>query len=318
MNNNAAVLNVGRQQRLLAELQLACGSMRQEELRAIGGRALTTLGKVTVRRARNLLGVLKAIGEKISAETRQGYKSAISGEFDKYAKQLATRTSQASVDIYDRTKTSVTKVFDAVSNNPREHLPPLIIGALAAVAASGGVDGDGGVPDLDLTLGIGAHRSIFTHSILSGAVIETTLLTLADLIGSVHQYLPTDHDPLWDAIAKNKAQFIHAASTGASAGIAYHLMIDATVQPGTYHGLPFSMPQEAHNGLMGANAAAEGIDAATRPGVNQQADPMRAVSNAAAVVSDSAEKAFAHTKAYLSGAMIGFKVGFNEATRTKK
>lgn len=46
---------------------------------------------------------------------------------------------------------------------------------LGFYAGSGGVDGDGGIPDLDLLAGIDAHRSILTHSILAGVVAEGLL-----------------------------------------------------------------------------------------------------------------------------------------------
>ena len=61
-------------------------------------------------------------------------------------------------------------------------LPPLVV--------SGGPDGDGGAPDLDLMFGIGAHRSVFSHSILMGASLETGLLALLRLTQLVHAKLP--------------------------------------------------------------------------------------------------------------------------------
>jgi hypothetical protein len=139
-------------------------------------------------------------------------------------------------------------------------LPEAVVLVAAAVVTSGGIDGDGGVPDLDLSLGIDAHRSIFTHSIVSGTVIEGCLYATCTLIGLVHRNLPDNHDPLFDLINENRIKYLEAATAGASAGIAYHLAVDAALQPGAYHDLPFSMPMEGHQIVQGASAVAEGND----------------------------------------------------------
>ena len=148
----------------------------------------------------------------------------------------------------------------ALQENPKENAPDLIVGVLAFLAASGGPDADGGFPDLDLVIGFGAHRSIFTHSILSGAAIETGLYSIATLIGIVQKNLTLGHDPLWDTIHQNKDTYLSAESKGVSAGIAYHLFVDGTVQTGSYHDFPIPMTSEGHQGLFVANAAAEALD----------------------------------------------------------
>ena len=55
-----------------------------------------------------------------------------------------------------------------------------------------------------------------------------------------------------------------------SAGIAYHLLIDGTLQPGTYHGLP-PMPLAGHEALLDANAAAEALDVPKKKDTFQRA-----------------------------------------------
>jgi len=72
--------------------------------------------------------------------------------------------------------------------------------------------------------------------------------------------LPAAHDPLWDAIDRNRDRFLTAVTAGMSAGLAYHLLIDGTLQPGTYHELPLHLPLAGHEGVLVANAAAEAID----------------------------------------------------------
>ena len=115
-----------------------------------------------------------------------------------------------------------------------------------------------------LMAGIGAHRSILTHSMLAGVVAEGMLLAAADLASLVHSNLPKHHDPLWDKLAKAAAPLTEPLVAGASAGIAYHLLVDANIQPAAYHGLPFSMPMEGHQAIMDTNALAEGKDSVNR------------------------------------------------------
>jgi hypothetical protein len=133
--------------------------------------------------------------------------------------------------------------------------------AMGFYAGSGGLDGDGGIPDTDLALGVGWHRSLFTHSIIAGTVAEGAILALADLADVVIRQLPThQRDPFWDRLAVTKDRLAHQLAVGTSAGIAYHLAVDATLQPAPYHGMPLAMPMEAHQALMGMNALAEGAD----------------------------------------------------------
>jgi hypothetical protein len=145
-----------------------------------------------------------------------------------------------------------------LSANPADAGPKLLVLVLTSVAASGGVDGNGGIPDLDIPLmGIGEHRSPFTHSILIGSLLETALLLLTRVVLCTHKNLPLNHDPLWESLANQSVGILNAAGKGASIGIAYHLMVDAVVQPGAYHGMPFDMPLEAHQTILAANAAGE-------------------------------------------------------------
>jgi len=67
--------------------------------------------------------------------------------------------------------------------------------------------------------------------------LEGSLYSVATLVGLAYRHLPATHDRLWDAIDCNRDRFLTVAA-GASAGVAYHLLIDGTLQPGTYHDLP--------------------------------------------------------------------------------
>ncbi|PIP00689.1 hypothetical protein CJ014_00870 [Pleomorphomonas carboxyditropha] len=169
-----------------------------------------------------------------------------------------------SMSVASRIGRSTATIATALYRNPAETAPQLMMLTFGFLTGSGGLDGNGGIPDLDFQLGIGHHRSLLTHSILSGLVVETLCLGFIDLVCTIADKLPEDRDPIWDVLVSRGNALVAAASTGLSAGIAYHLGVDATLQPAAYHDLPFSMPIEGHQAVMGANAAAEGVDAMKR------------------------------------------------------
>lgn len=136
-------------------------------------------------------------------------------------------------------------------------VPSVFGGAIGFLIGSGGLDGNGGLPDLDLAAGIGNHRSIFTHSVLMGATAEAVLIGLDKLALLTYQRLPEDHDPVWDGIYDFTARTLHAAKIGTSAGIAFHLAVDGALQPAALKHLPFSAPMEVHQGILVGNAASE-------------------------------------------------------------
>ncbi len=111
----------------------------------------------------------------------------------------------------------------------------------------------------------GWHRSIFTHSIIAGIVVETSVLSLLDLVATVHNNLPEKHAEFWDQLLKHSTTTSKSFVTGASLGIASHLGIDTFIDGFTpYKDLPISLPMEVHQTLMGLNAGAEGLHAANR------------------------------------------------------
>jgi hypothetical protein len=204
------------------------------------------------------------MGRATVEEVKDAKKAYEENRLKEHAATRAKNVADSASEVSARLKDTVNNIRANLEANPKEAAPALVVSLLAFVAASGGVDGDGGAPDLDLMAGIDAHRSIFTHSVLSGAVIETLLASTASLIALVHDFLPEQHDPIWDAIAKHKDQYLAAAAQGASLGIAYHLFVDATIQPAPYHDLPGEHSLAVHQGVMGANAAAEGLDSSKK------------------------------------------------------
>jgi hypothetical protein len=147
--------------------------------------------------------------------------------------------------------------------NPAEAGTRMVLLCFGFQVGSGGFDGDGGIPDTDWDI-FDTHRSIFTHSIIAGMAVEIVVASLVDLISTIHEKLPADHDPIWDSIRAGSSS-LELFTIGASAGIAYHLGIDSTIDDGgRYVNLPFSTTLEGHQFIAGANAITEGLDAVAR------------------------------------------------------
>ncbi|HWH59779.1 MAG TPA: hypothetical protein VN682_19270 [Terriglobales bacterium] len=255
-----SVLSESRQAKMLDELAEALRKTSKDELGAWGKGSAALFGRVTTRRVKNVGRLFKHVAIFVGKEIFGAFNAGKSGGFKGHAKGRVEIAKQAAVSTGHDIWTSLSTIASGIRSNPCDTAPVLVVTTLAFLAASGGPDGDGGVPDLDLMGGIGAHRSIFTHSILSGAAIETFLFASAALVGIVHKHLRPDHDEIWDSIAANKDRYMIAVSRGASLGIAYHLFIDSTMDVNAYHGLPISMPMSGHEAIIGANAAAEAID----------------------------------------------------------
>jgi len=257
-------ISFSRRENLLRELTYAWERSPSDSLATWTTDTVSMFGTVIVRRVANVATLVSNVGKDIIEEVQDAIDAY---RYDNLGSHLINRgyavkqgTVNASSSAYDQ----LLDMKSALQNNPKEKAPELIVCVLAFIAASGGPDGDGGIPDLDLVMGIGAHRSIVTHSIISGAVVETGLYSVATLIGIVHKNLPRKHDPLWDALHQNKDKYLGAVSKGASAGIAYHLFVDGTFQPAAYHDLPISMPIEGHQAILDINAVAEARDVSAK------------------------------------------------------
>jgi len=251
-------LTQARLTRLYEDLAFALERTQTSTLRAWGLRSAGRLVKLAGQRVRALATLAARIGLASSAEL-SGLLHA--WRADRLGEQVGDRTAagiDASIALARGARDLVTGVGGALIDNPRENAPKVIAAFLGFYAGSGGVDGDGGIPDLDLLAGIDAHRSLLTHSILAGVAAEGVLLAIVDLAREVHAKFPFDHDPLWDRLAEAGAPVFASLSTGTSLGVAYHLLWDAGIEPAPYKDLPFSMPMEAHQTMMGANGLAEG------------------------------------------------------------
>ena len=251
-----------RSEQLLAELHYAAQRAPNDELlMLLAAHPLNDFARSIVRRGRNMIDLLSRLSSGVLGHAEDAWEANSQGRLRNYFEHAGHQIKCA----LEKTAENVTTYITNFASSPRQEA--LRVGALAltAIIASGGVDGDGGLPDTDIAiLGIEAHRSPLTHSILAGAVCETLINTFIRLIILLHRHLPAQHDPVWDEFAQHSQELLDAVSRGVSVGLAYHLLIDGLVQPAPYHGLPFPMPMEVHQALQTANGLLEAADAATR------------------------------------------------------
>ncbi len=262
--------------RLNVELAFALHRLDAASLRAWGMRSGTRLVSLAGQRIGGLarLGgmLLRTGGGELLAAVAASRQRRLSSHLEDRAAAAIDGTLAVGHDAIHLVKRIVT----ALRHNPRETAPAVLGAVLGLSAGSGGLDGDGGIPDLDLLLGIGAHRSALTHTLIAGIVAEGLLLALVDLAAEVESRLPHDHDPLWDQLARIGRPLADNLAIGTSAGLAWHLLIDALVEPAALRDLPVDLPIEAHQAIIGASGAAEALRAsqglARHPRVLDQPD----------------------------------------------
>lgn len=244
---------------LIAELQVALKATPPSVLADWGKRTGERFLRVGAKRVTGIVDLATALTKRSADELVALIEAGRDGRLPVHLEQRLDTGRRAAEAIVGQGRAVFDLVATKASTNPSEaatHLCSLVIGFYTG---SGG-NGDGGIPDLDLLAGIGAHRSIFTHSIIAGAFVETAVLSLIDLVGEVHGRLPTRHSVFWDTLLRHSQIGGSTFVSGASIGISTHLGIDTLVDGFTpYKDLPISLPQGAHELLMGMNAVAEGV-----------------------------------------------------------
>lgn len=248
-----------RRSNLVAELRTALSGMSDEELRAWAGNTVKIAGTVSLRRGTNLKEGLLSLYRAGKAEWKaahHAWKANESGYIRKRSGEIIGNT----VEFVEHGKEICVQFASRVANNPKQEAPVLVAGVVGFLMGSGGLDGDGGIPDLDLLGGIGAHRSLLTHTIVAGIVAETLIRSTADLAQRVHNQLPQPHDPFWDVLAVGDSRVIEALCAGTSLGLGYHFAVDATVDAtGSYAALKGVIGANVDNAFQAANALTEGI-----------------------------------------------------------
>lgn len=243
---------------LRGELVYSFESLSQKDLGDWGKRSAKLLPGALLRRISNIAALtVSAVGMAADGSV-SATKALIRGYGRQYAAERADSFKNGAKSIAEGSRMTAQRIAKSLEENPKDGALAMVSALVGFYLGSGG-DGDGGVPDLDLLGGIDAHRSIFTHSIIAGAVIEALVLSLQDLTSLVYDDLPEPHHKLWDVFNDSQSIAADHFVTGASLGIATHLGVDALIDGFTpYKDLPISLPAELHEALLGLNAVTEG------------------------------------------------------------
>lgn len=254
-----------RARRLYEELSFALSRTDRKVLKDWGRRSAGRVVFLASSRVGGLARLLDQAGKLGAREAVGLFRAVRDGQILTHMGNRTAAAIDETMEIGRDGARLLNTLVRMLRDNPRANAPRVLGALLGFSAGSGGLDGDGGIPDLDLLFGVGAHRSPLTHTLIVGIVLEGLALALIDLATVVHERLPIERDPLWDAIAAYGGPLAESLTTGALAGIAYHLLVDAWVQPGALHGLPVGdLPMEAHQGGIGVSSATEAIRAAQR------------------------------------------------------
>ena len=248
---------VANYKRLLDELKEAATRLDRSDATDLLTSSAGFYGRALTNRAGNIVRLVRVVGQGVVDVASEATDATRTGDIGGYLKGRLG-------DLWDGGRDLVTGVgnwsaatYQRLRAEPGQVAPELITAVLVTILVSGGPDGNGGAPDLDLLMGIGAHRSIFTHSILMGSALEAAILTSLHFVRLVHRKLPAGYDPWWDQALVLANRLGGAAGLGANAGMAYHLFVDGILQPAAYHDLPVHMPMEGHQVIMTGNSVAE-------------------------------------------------------------
>ncbi|MDR1976676.1 MAG: hypothetical protein LBQ18_06750 [Campylobacteraceae bacterium] len=248
---------------LFSELKLAIQRTNSDDMKKWALNSTLRFPAIGVRRLANFGILAKSIVYSVSEEVKDITFAIIKKRFISHIKDRAIAVRESGVKFISCATKTVNGLKKNILDNPKKNASGILALGLGFIMGSGGLDGNGGIPDADIDLfGVGEHRSILTHSIIAGIIFEGSILALADFADIICNKLSKEErSEFWDKLKEMKDEVANKLAQGASAGIAYHLGIDATLQPAPYKDLPFSMPMEAHQSLFALNAAIEGNDA---------------------------------------------------------
>jgi hypothetical protein len=229
---------------------------------------LKKAGKAFVKLGKGMYGFLK--DEVVTA----------TGDFKHYFKSLPKRVGNASVelgeDLVEYIKDRVACFKQLTMGEKKDLIMSGIVWTAAVLVAGGGVDMEGGVPDLDTEIGgIGAHRNVFSHSILFPLTLEFLIRVIVNLSREGRVNLSSKKGPIWSAV--NQAALLldkneDSVVSGLWFGVALHLMKDASllsdgVKP--YVGIPVHMTEEAHKAAFAGNSFLSFIFSKNKESVNR-------------------------------------------------
>lgn len=252
-----------RQEQFWCDIEHVTNQFSTEDWLTLASLLVQNTGHALLNRGKALGMLASAVGRLMVGTLEEIADMAKAIENDRGSEHFQNRLSAVS-DFCGETWGDCKNLADSIQLAFRQDPKQTVVEALCLVGgfqlASGGLDGNGGIPDLDLQLGIEQHRSIFFHSVLAGVAVEMVVVTAAQWLTVLHSRLPENHASGWNDVLEYSQRILKATGRGASLGLAYHLAVDGLAQPAAYKDLPISdMPIEAHQVIFTTNALVEAI-----------------------------------------------------------
>lgn len=243
--------------RIAGELRYACSGLTNTEWFSLTARCL---GRASVDTGKSKLISFKNAGRSMCQTAkryhRDGMKTAASDDYVR-AKEYVLRLPERARNTFE--------VFrELTRSQQQDQLVDFMLTWIVFWASAGGADLEGGLPDTDLMLGIGAHRNIFSHTLLLGFETEIGLRFAVELMQELRCRLPNPHCRAWDTSCEFLEKHKRASIAAMWAGIGLHFVRDANLlAAGTkpLDGLPVPAPMEVHQALYAANGVACEISA---------------------------------------------------------
>ncbi|KAF2958383.1 hypothetical protein AS159_01375 [Thermotoga sp. Ku-13t] len=153
-------------------------------------------------------------------------------------------------------------IWEQMSPEQRvDTLIDFVIIVLILFLVGGGFDFEGGLPDTDLAFSVGAHRNIFTHTVLLGLTLEFTVRFLVALATESEKRGYRPRSEFLRAVLDFAKKHHGAAITGMWLGLFVHYLKDANLlarRTKPYTGITGLSMQE-HQRMLASNAFASAI-----------------------------------------------------------
>lgn len=185
-----------RIKRLQSELQFAWDHSRRDDVARWGVNCGKMFAVSAVRRASGLLKLIGRVSWMVGSEIVDGYHAWRNDQIELHLRDRGKALAQTARITFTNASETAAIVSRSIRDNPKDAGVQFFTLVLVSLGVSGGPDGNGGAPDLDLMFGIENHRSLLSHSILMGAALETGILSLLQLVTITHGHLPERHDPI--------------------------------------------------------------------------------------------------------------------------
>lgn len=243
-------------QQLLFELKYALKQLSNEELKLVFWAAIKSASTTTIKTKEIAIkNFINGVSSTISRYQKNGIMNSINED------------RKSIIDHIKQLPETTKNIYESFINAPRDKQIEIIAIALLTTCifylSSGGLDFEGGLPDTDIMLGgIGAHRSIFTHSILIGLGLEFLGRFGLIIFDKIRNLLPNEHHQSWDKIYIFLDSYKNYAISALWLGIGIHLLKDTGIIVGNvkpYVELPNGLPIEAHQSIFAANGVASSI-----------------------------------------------------------